>query len=158
MSGMNYFMFAPRKQGGLKPITINTRVYSCILLANDTKQRWRGRYNEDTDLSLRFLKTGLCTILFNAFLAEKAVTMTMKGGNTESLYLLGEKVDGRLLMAQSLSQQHPDVVQIKRRWNRWQHVVDYRPFKHNKLIRKPGIVIPDGTNEFGMKLIQKQGN
>jgi len=147
ISGMNYFMFASRKTK-MNPFTINTRIYSCLLIRNDISFRWRGRYNEDTDLSLRVLKDGECTILFNAFLAEKSVTMTMKGGNTDELY----QGDGRLEMARSLWKQHPDVVQIKRRWNRWQHVVDYRRFKKNQLIKKPGIVIPDKPNNYGMVL------
>jgi hypothetical protein len=36
-------------------------------------------------LSLRALKDGLCTILFNAFLAGKVTTLRMKGGNTDEL-------------------------------------------------------------------------
>ncbi len=88
--------------------------------------------------------------MFYAFLMDKQTTMTMKGGNTDELY----KGDGRLLMAQSLQQQHPDVVTITRKWGRWQHQVDYRPFKNNRLIRKPGIEIPDEPNEYGMKLVK----
>ena len=148
--GFNYKMFAPRKEGGLPPLYLNTRIYSCICLSNDmTEHRWRGRYNEDTDLSLRLLKDGLCTILFNAFLAEKETTMTMKGGNSDELY----KGDGRLRMAESLVEQHPDVTKIVWKWDRWQHHVDYSPFKKNKLILRPGIVIPHGVNNYGMKLI-----
>lgn len=150
-AGFNYFMFAPRKQK-FKPMRFNTRIYSCILIRNDIPYRWRGRYNEDTDLSLRILKDGWCTILFNAFLAEKITTMTMKGGNTESLYKLDGGKDGRLLMAQSLVRQHPDVARISWKWGRWQHHVDYRPFKKNKLKRKKGIEIPKGVNDYGMKL------
>ncbi len=152
ISGMNYFMFAPRKSVS-PPFYANTRIYSCILLTNDTEIRWRGRYNEDTDLSLRILKAGFCTILFNAFLAEKQPTMTMSGGNTDTLYRQDATFDGRLAMAQSLQRQHPDVVKIVRKWGRWQHQVDYRPFKGNKLIRKPGVVIPEGVDNYGMKLI-----
>jgi len=153
ISGFNYFMFVSRKSK-TAPFTANTRIYSCILILNRIPYRWRGRYNEDTDLSLRALKDGWATILFNAFLAEKSVTMSMKGGNTESLYKLDGKTDGRLLMAQSLQQQHPDVCTITRKWGRWQHHVDYRPFKKNKLILKPGVVIPEGNNEYGMKLVK----
>ena len=47
------------------------------------------------------LKDGWCTVLFICFLADKATTMTMKGGNTEELYKLNGQADGRLLMAQS---------------------------------------------------------
>ena len=88
MAAFNYDYFAPRKQGAkIRPITLNTRCYSGILLSNTmTAHRWRGRYNEDTDLSLRILKDGLCTVLFNAFLMYKKPTLTMKGGNTDELY------------------------------------------------------------------------
>lgn len=151
ISGLNYFMFASRKSK-IAPFTMNTRIYSCILIKNDIPYRWRGRYNEDTDLSLRALKDGWCTILFNAFLAEKSVTMTMKGGNTEDLYLIE---NGRLKMAQSLQKQHPDVTKITWKWGRWQHSVDYRPFKGNRLIKKPGIIIPEGVNNYGMVLVKK---
>lgn len=117
--------------------------------------RWRGRYNEDTDISLRFLKAGYCTILFNAFLAEKETTLTMKGGNTEALYLLDGQVDGRLLMAQSLQRQHPDVTRIVRKWGRWQHSVDYRPFRSNHLLKRPDLEIADGLDDYGMALVAR---
>jgi hypothetical protein len=149
IAGMNYYMFAPNK-AAYPPFILNTRVYSCILIKNDIPYRWRGRYNEDTDLSLRALKDGWCTVLFNAFLALKTTTMTMKGGNTEELYLGVE--DGRLKMAQSLQEQHPDCVEITQKWGRWQHSVNYRRFKNNKLILRPGVVIPDGVDNYDMEL------
>jgi len=135
LSGMNYENFVvPVKKGAkmMPPLYLNTRVYSCILIKNDISFRWRGRYNEDTDLSLRALKGGWCTVLFNAFMADKTATMLMKGGNTDQLY----QDDGRLLMAKSLQEQHPDVTKIVWRWHRWQHYVNYKPFKSNKLIKK----------------------
>lgn len=150
LAGPQYFMFIAQKQKG-KPFTLNTRIYSCILIDNNIPHRWRGVYNEDTDLSIRVLKDGYCTILFNAFLATKSTTMTMKGGNTDELY----QGNGRLLMAQSLQEQHPDVVTVTRKWNRWQHQVDYRPFRKNKLIPKQGIDIPKGINNYGMILKEK---
>ncbi len=153
MAGPNYQWLAKQRQA-IPPFNANTRVYSCILLSNRIPLRWRGRYNEDTDLSLRVLKTGACTILFNAFLCDKQTTMVMKGGNTDELYRQNAEFDGRLEMARSLQRQHPDVVKIARKWGRWQHQVDYRPFKGNALIRKPGIEIRPGVNEFGMKLVQ----
>ena len=133
---------------------MNTRIYSCILINNSIPYKWRGRYNEDTDLSIRALKDGWCTILFYSFLAEKTTTMTMKGGNTDELYKQDEKIDGRLLMAQSLQKQHPDIVKVVRKWGRWQHSVDYSGFKNNKLKRKKGIEIPKGVNNYGMELVQ----
>jgi len=155
ITGMQYYMFASQKSK-IDPVVLNTRVYSCILIQNNIPYRWRGRYNEDTDLSLRALKDGWCTALFNAFLARKVRTMTMKGGNTEALYLLDGQADGRLLMAQSLQQQHPDVVKITRKWGRWQHHVDYRPFKGNTPRLRPGVVIPDEPNNYGMVLRKRE--
>ena len=150
ISGFEYFMFAPRKSK-LAPFRKNTRVYSCILIKNDIPYEWRGRYNEDTDLSLRALKDGWATILFQAFLADKTQTMTMKGGNTEDLY---EIQDGRLKMAESLQKQHPDVARVTWKWGRWQHTVNYKPFKNNKLKLKKGLNIPNRVNNYGMKLIK----
>jgi len=147
ISGFNYFMFASRKDV-LPPYYLNTRVYSCILIKNDITYRWRGRYNEDTDLSIRVLKDGWSTILFNAFLALKSTTMTMKGGNTDELY----KDDGRLQMAQSLVDQHPDIVKVSWKWGRYQHHVDYSGFRKNKLILKEGVEIQEGVNNYGMVL------
>lgn len=129
MAGMNYQWFAKQKQR-IPPYNINTRIYSCILLDNALPHRWRGRYNEDTDLSIRLLKDGFCTVLFNAFLADKQTTMTMAGGNTDELY----RDDGRLRMAESLRDQHPDIVRVSEKWGRPQHHVDYSVFRKNKLI------------------------
>jgi hypothetical protein len=134
LSGLNYRFFAKAKQV-IPPLYVNTRVYSCILINHDIPYRWRGRYNEDTDLSIRALKDGWCTILFNTMLINKAATMTVKGGNTDELY----KDDGRLKMAQSLQEQHPDIVKITEKWGRYQHHVDYSVFKKNKLkLREAG--------------------
>jgi hypothetical protein len=148
IAGFNYFMFASRKDPSLKPFTLNTRIYSCILIDNAIKYRWRGRYNEDTDLSIRALKDGYCTVLFNAFLAGKMPTMHMKGGNTDELY----QGDGRLQMAESLRKQHPDIVTVTRKWGRWQHQVDYSGFEKNKLLPIPGAQSRNGADNYGMAL------
>ncbi len=112
------------------PFFLNTRIYSCILLDNSLDLRWRGRFNEDTDLSLRILKKDLCTLLFTWCYCNKAASMTMKGGNTDTLYV---HTDDRKEFAQSLVDQHPDVVRMVRRYNRWHHEVNYEPFRKNRL-------------------------
>lgn len=154
MSGMQYAFFTPSTMKR-PPYYLNTRVYSCMLLSNEVDFRWRGRYNEDTDLSLRILKAGYCTFLFNAFLCGKAATMTMKGGNTEEIYKREQEgFDNRLTFAKSLQAQHPDVVRITKKWGRWHHHVDYSKYqRENKLILKEGLNIPDGVNNYGMKLV-----
>jgi hypothetical protein len=147
LAGFNYYSFC-KTTDKLPPYYLNTRIYSCILILNSLPYRWRGRYNEDTDLSIRALKDGWCTVLFNAFLAGKVTTMRMNGGNTDQLY----KDDGRKKMAEALAELHPDCVKVSWKFNRWQHHVDYRRFKKNKLKRKEGIVIPSGIDNYGMVL------
>ena len=162
LSGMNYDFFCPAI---LKrpPYYVNTRIYSCILIDNSLPQRWRGKYNEDTDLSLRVLKDNWCTILFHQFLVGKQPSMTMKGGNTEEVYHIekrgdrqsrqgDDKFDNRKEFAESLRAQHPDVVKVTWKWGRWHHDVNYSVFTQ-KLIKKEGLNIPKGFNEYGMKLV-----
>jgi hypothetical protein len=87
----------------------------------------------------------------NAFLIEKKPTMTMKGGNTDSLY----QADGRLRMARSLERVWPHVVRVERRYQRPQHVVhsSWRRFD-TQLRLKPGLSLEelDTPNEYGMEL------
>jgi hypothetical protein len=140
----NSFVF---KDAIVPPFRLNTRIYSCILIKNDLPYRWRGRYNEDTDLSLRALKDGWVTMLFNAFLVNKETTMRAKGGNTDELY---KQTNNRLEFAESLKEQHPDVVEVTWKFNRWHHKVNYKPFKNNKIIKKEGLEISKGINNYGM--------
>jgi hypothetical protein len=153
MAGLNYSMFGFNR---IAPFTPNTRIYSCILLETKFPLRWRGRYNEDTDLSLRILKAGYCTILFNVFLCGKVATMRMRGGNTDELYKKTAKFDGRLEMAKTLLNEHPDVVKIVRKWGRWQHSVDYSSFEKNRffLVKNRQPFMGKFVNEYGMKLFR----
>jgi hypothetical protein len=150
LSGFNYYSFC-KKTDNVPPLYMNTRIYSCILIRNDIPYRWRGKYNEDTDLSIRVLKDKWCTVLFNAFLAGKVTTLRMRGGNTDNVYTDG---DNRLKFAQSLQEQHPDIVKVVWKFNRWHHQVDYKVFRENKLILKEGQLIPPDINNYGMKLIE----
>lgn len=157
IAGMQYEKFAHHRVQ-YPPFSINRRVYSNMLIETDARDprgnpyRNEGFYNDDTDLCLRVLKDGYCTILFYAFLIDKRATMQKKGGMTP--YYRG---DGRWKMAEELCRKHPDVVKITRKWGRWQHHVDYRPFKGNKLIRRPGVEIPAGVNDYGMTLVKVEG-
>lgn len=144
IAGMNYKHFAV-PDAKLEAITFNTRIYSNLLIRNDLPYRWRGRYNEDTDICLRALEDGWVTCLFNAFLADKQTTMKGKGGNTDTIYNTGDK---RLEFAKSLERQHPHVVRVTQKFGRWHHHVNYKPFKGNLLKKKPGIVIKPGVDEF----------
>lgn len=146
--GMQYEMFAPRLKKW-KPFILNTRIYSNMLVKTDIPYRNVTFYNDDTDLCLRVLKDGRCTLLFLAFLADKIATMHVRGGMTDYY----EQTNKRRQFAEELRQAHPDVVKVVWKYNRWHHQVDYRPFRNNRLIKKPGVVIPDGPNEYGMVLM-----
>lgn len=145
MAGPNYTSFIPRRLPW-EAFRTNTRIYSCNLIRNDLPYRWRGRYNEDTDLSLRMLKDGWCTIQFNAFLQWKTWTQQIKGGNTEEFYAK----EGTTAKSTMLARMHPDVARVTWRYGRVHHWVDYRPFAVNKLRRRPGLKRPDGVNNYGM--------
>ena len=93
---------------------------------------------------------GYATILFKAFILRKATTLRGRGGNTDAIY---KDTNLRLEFAQSLKEQHPDVVDIVWRFDRWHHKVNYNAFKNNKLIKKEGLDIPKGVDNYGMKLV-----
>lgn len=149
MAGPNYFMFASRKTV-MPPFSVNTRIYSCNLIRNDVPFRWRGRYNEDTDLSLCMLKAGWCTIQFNAFLQYKLPTQTVKGGNHADFY----SKEGTTPKSEMLARMHPDVARVQWRFNRVHHYVDYTPFKRNRLRRRGDLRLEPGVDDYGMKLRQ----
>lgn len=149
ISGMQYEMFVPRKKAH-PPLILNTRVYSNMLIKTDIPYRNVTFYNDDTDLCLRVLKDGNCTLQFCVFLADKIATMFVKGGMTDYY----EKTNKRKQFAEELQRAHPDVVRVVWKFNRWHHQVDYGPFRKNRLIRKPGVEIPEGVNEYGMRLVR----
>jgi len=150
MAGPAYHGFTPSR-GNPHPFVLNTRIYSCNLIRNDIEWRWRGRYNEDTDLSLRILKSGLCTIQFNAFLQDKSVTQRHGGGNSQEFY----SQEGTLEKTKMLVKLHPDVTKIVMRWDRVHHLVNYRPFRHNRLIRNSSVIIPSGPCQFNSMLLKR---
>jgi len=148
ISGPNYYSFC-KKTAAVPPFITNTRIYSCLLMSNSIKYRWRGRYNEDTDLSLRVLKDGDCTVQFNAFLCGKTTTQRMGGGNTRDFY----ETEGTKPKSEMLERMHPDVARVVFKFGRWHHHVNYKPFKNNKLKLRDDVILPDGFNNYGMRLV-----
>ncbi len=129
------------------PFLINYRCYTCFLMLNSIPNRWRFRYNEDTDMTLQVLADGWCTILMNAFLINTEATMISKGGQT-SIYVN----DGRLQMARQLERVWPGVVTTKRRFGRPQHSVNWSKFT-TPLKLKPGIDLKKiKPNDYGLRL------
>jgi len=166
VAGPQYRFFCAADQS-YPPYVKNTRIYSTLLIDNECKHRWRGRYNEDTDLCLRVLKDGDCTVQFNVFLQGKAATQTVKGGNTEEFYHTEKtenwdkqakyNVDGTINKSKMLEEMHPDVARMVWRYDRWHHHVDYSSFKKNKLEYRESIKlgikkVPEGVNNYGLSL------
>lgn len=149
LAGLNYYSFA-KKTDAVPPYVKNTRIYSCLFINNESGYKWRARYNEDTDLSLRVLKDGLCTIQFNAFLCGKVTTQRMRGGNSEEFY----DKEGTMPKSKMIEELHPDCAKVVWKFNRWHHHVDYKRFKQ-ELILKEGFTYMDKHNdEYGMVLSQ----
>tara|TARA_B100000424_G_C22862600_1_gene459630 strand:- start:120 stop:941 length:822 start_codon:yes stop_codon:yes gene_type:complete len=159
IAGPQYrFFIAPNQK--YPPYVANTRIYSCLLIRNDCKHRWRGRYNEDTDICLRVMKDGDVCLQFNAFMQGKMATQTVSGGNTAEFYHAentdamkeGYNTDGTINKSQMLADMHPDVATVVWRYGRWHHHVNYNPFKKNKLKLKDNIHLSTGVNNYNMIL------
>ena len=148
--GPNYSKFALENEKH-PAFTMNTRIYSWLLIRNDIPFEWRGTWNEDTILSLDVLKAGWATVQFNFFLQDKLTTQKKKGGNTDEFYAL----EGTLRKSQMLEDTHPDVAKVVHKFNRTHHEVNYRPFADNPL-NKDGspVKVGDGINDYGVYVVQ----
>jgi hypothetical protein len=155
IAGFAYKFFHPATETQF-PFKVNTRIYSTLLIDNDCPYRWRGRYNEDTILSLDVLKNVKknpthedlnavdkdgslrnpknkrhATVEFVAFLQDKLNTQTQKGGNTAEFY----QKEGTAAKSAMLVDVHPDVAEAKEMYDRDHHKVKYEVFRGNWLIR-----------------------
>jgi hypothetical protein len=146
ISGLQYDFFTIDKSP-YPPFVLNSRIYSVLLIENSCPYRWRGRYNEDTILSLDVLKHNpnhkfdintykdenwsgdLCTMQFNCLLQQKSPTQHLGGGNSDEFYFK----EGTYNKSKMLEVIHGDVSKVKWMYNRYHHKVNYLPFKNNKL-------------------------
>lgn len=102
IAGMSHTMFAFSRN---THVGINQQVYSGVLVNNDLDLWWRDDVIEDTDYSLQVLNTKYyCTVLFNKFLIDKAATMAIKGGNTDTSHA----GDGRMKRSLKLQEYWPE--------------------------------------------------
>lgn len=147
MAGPQYWMFAPSREPKANPFSLNTRIFSCNLIRNDVPLRWRCRYNEDLDLSIRCLRAGWCTVLFNAFLQWKEPTQQMRGGNTEAFYA----AEGTAAKSEMIVRLHPDVCRLARRYGRDHHHADFSRWKDRPLIRRDDVDVDPAR--YASKLI-----
>lgn len=103
-------------------IRINVHVYSFMLLDCSVPFRWRGRYNEDTDLCLQVITGGWYTVQFSRLHFNKPRPGEMSGGNTDVLY----QGDGRMHMSRELEARWPGIVHTIKRFGRTQHMINWR--------------------------------
>ena len=169
LTSCQYASFVPSIDRGRSAYIRNTRTYSCILINTKLldvrlEERWRGRYNEDTDLTLRVLSTGdLCTINFNSLLSGKQTTGSMKGGNTDTIYELGkdntnDKWSGLQKKFDELKENWGDIVTFtnnRHKDGRPHHHIAYTKIFQQPLKLKEGIEIKPGVNNYNMTLVNK---
>lgn len=163
LAGLQYKFFCP-DDWPYPPYILNTRIMSCFLIENSCPEKWRGKFNEDVDLSIRVLKRGLCTMLINAFLCGKLRTGTVKGGNTSEIYNNYQE-DASLRKSQMLKEMHPDCVELIERYGRVHHLVDLNkiktkdglPARMNAPILKKDVDIINKVNNYGMRLMRNYG-
>jgi hypothetical protein len=182
IAGFGYKFFHPATETQF-PFKVNTRIYSTLLIDNDCPYRWRGRYNEDTILSLDVLKDvkknpthedlnavnadgslknskreRLATVEFITFLQDKLNTQTQKGGNTAEFY----QKEGTAAKSAMLVDIHPDVAKTADMLKRDHHKVQFEVFRGKWLIRtderKAELKARNwkplkDKNSYGMKLV-----
>ena len=149
--GPNYTSFFV-KDSKRPPITINTRIYSWLLIRNDLWDKgfkWRGRYNEDTILCLDILKAGYGTVQLNVFTQNKQGTQELRGGNTQEFYT----EEGTYKKSKMLEDTHPDVAKVVFKFSRIHHEVDYSSFKFIDLKFHPER-LKSGYNDYGMYMVK----
>lgn len=171
LTSCQYASFVPGIDTGRGAVIRNTRTYSCILINTELldkrlEERWRGTYNEDTDLTLRVLSTkDLCTANFNAILSGKQTTGTMKGGNTTTIYEFGEdkeqnaKFTGLQKKFDELKENWGDIIKFtnkKHKDGRPHHHISYTKLFKQPLILKEGIKREPKVNNYNMKLVKPE--
>jgi hypothetical protein len=163
LAGLQYKFFAV-DDCPYPPYILNTRIMSCFLIDNACPVMWRGKFNEDVDLSIRVLKEGLCTMLIYAFLCGKLRTGSVKGGNTTEIYN-NYQDDASYNKSRMLYELHPDCVELIERYGRAHHHVNLdkiinkfgQPARQNALILRKDVDIVNKVDNYGMNLIRNYG-
>jgi hypothetical protein len=170
LTSCQYASFIPSIDCGREGFIVNTRTYSCILINTELldqrlEEKWRGIYNEDTDLTLRVLSTGdLCTVNFNSLLSGKQTTGTMKGGNTTTIYEFGDdkqtnaKFTGLKKKFDELKENWGDIVTYttsRHKDGRPHHHIAYTKYFKQELKLKEGVKMEPKINNYNMKLVKK---
>ena len=120
-------------------------------MSTEEKYVYRGRYNEDTIISLDVLKDGNCTMDFNIALIEKEATQKLGGGNTEEFYA-GE---GTLPKSLMLKVVYPKETTLSHKFSRDHHSVKYKKYYDNEPIYIDGYDPEDNRAETDLFRFKK---
>jgi hypothetical protein len=163
LTSCQYKSFIPGIDTGREEFIVNTRAYSCILINTellDTRldERWRGRYNDDTDLSLRVLSTGdICTVNFNSLLSGKQTSGSMKGGMAE-IYD-NHSHNGYMKKFNALKDNWGDIVKLtnkRHKDGRPHHIIEYTKLFNQTLVLKEGVDLNPKINNYNMVLVESK--
>lgn len=169
--GPNYSFDVRSCHTGKTSHTFNSKVYSCILIntkiLSKHRIKWRGTYNEDVDLSLRTLYSGISTVQFNMFLQDKPTTMSVNGGNTDSIYSIDKetylknmtrKVNSLIIQNMDLFDKYPDIITVvKKNTSAMKVVRDHHKVKWNyfRNINPELIIDDDYVNDYDTSFTKK---
>jgi hypothetical protein len=97
------FAFAKKKD-----IDINKMIYCFQLINNSIKSRYQPNTSEDVDFSVRILKEGYVTMVFNKYSFRTPSSGSIKGGCNSSVdYKKRGNIDGRKLRNLKLCETYP---------------------------------------------------
>jgi len=156
--------FAPHIKTNYPAVLLNTRAYCCILINHELldqrlEERWRGKYNDDTDLSLRVLSTGdICTANFLAFLSGKLTSGRTKGGMAK-MYK-NHSHDGYWKKFEALRKVWGELITFTNKKHvdgRPHHHIEYTKHFTQKLVLKEGVEKTNEINEYNMIFGPKNG-
>lgn len=159
LTSCQYKSFIPAIDTGREGLLVNTRAYSCILINTELldkrlEERWRGKSNDDTDLSLRVLSLGdVCTVNFNSLLSGKQTSGSMKGG-MEKIYE-GHSHHGYKKKFDELKNNWGNIVTLtnkRHKDGRPHHIIQYTKHFTQKLKLKDGVERQPKVNNYNMIL------
>lgn len=138
------------------PIIVNGKTFSSILvnhtLLDMCNIKWRLKYNEDIDLGLQTLTTGLMTLGFDTFVSNKMPSLKNKEGGNREIYS-NYKKEGFTKKLECLMKQwrhleglvKPSTKKLNKEEERDHHNVDWDRFKpqdnNGKIIRQVDILL-----------------
>ena len=83
------------RENDCRPCVVkNGKQFSSLLIPLDNDIRFRYKYNEDHLISMEYINKGFCNLCFNSVCYDKNTSGKDSGGNAQSIYLVGEEVDG----------------------------------------------------------------